>query len=361
MTSFKRYISQNLFTLFLSTIIAITAGFYSCLFQEPKTWEIATWVIIAFLVLFITTSIAANFLQKIIPIRKRIFSYSLYSIATLAACNLFIFPATFLLTGSTTEDNKHSICCETPLEYGATEYQIEKFTLADGVTISGWYIPSSTQKGSLIILIHGHYNDRRGTSEWAKILIKAGYGIYMYDQRGNGESEGVLDYLHTNFSADLLDIRKQLATKYSIKRFGAVGLSMGAHTLINAFSQDKSAFQAVWLDGLWPQAVKDLDVFCPEVLMYSNLDMVTQIIVTNPPPKVEPLLDILSQNDGTKIMVVAAGAEDMETSTGRKLASAKSNTVDNWIIPKSLHLTGIYDASDEYQKKLLRFFKALEE
>lgn len=359
MSALKKHLSQNLFTLLLSLIGAITSANYSCLFQHPKPWEIVLWAMTAFIIFYLATYFANKFFREINSITKKLVSYSLYAITTLLACNLFIFPAIFLLTGQTVEDNKHSICCETPLEYGATKFQSVKFKLADGVTISGWYIPPSVEKKSLIILIHGHYADRRATREWAKSLVTAGYGIYMYDLRGHGESGGVLDYVHSNFSADLLDIRKKIENQFSIKKFGAVGLSMGAHTLINALNQDEAAFQVVWLDGLWPQAPKDLDAFRPAIWMYSNLDSVTQIIFKNPAPKLEPLLDILIKNKTTRIMVVAAGADDIESNTGHKLATAKSNLIDNWVVPNALHLNGIFITPEEYKQKMLHFFNDL--
>lgn len=359
MTVLKQYISKNLFSLLLSILAAIFAGFYSCMFQHPTIWVIALWVVITFAAFYTTTYFTAKYLQKIHSIKINFFSYSLYTTAIILITGAFIFPAVFLLTGPTVEDNKHSICCETPLEYGATEYEPVKFKMKDGIVISGWYIPASIHKDSLIILIHGHYADRRATREWAKHLIKAGYGIYMYDLRGHGESEGVLDYIHSDFAVDLLEVRKQLELKYSINKFGAVGLSMGAHAVINAVSQDYTAFQFTWLDGLWPQAPKDVDVFHHEVWMYTNFDWVIQIIFKDPALKVRSLLDILTENKTTKIMVVAAGAEDGETSAGRKLATVENKLVDNWMIPKAVHLNGISIAPDEYQKKLLAFFEPL--
>ena len=359
MTRLKLYFLQNLFTLILSAIGAITAILYSCFFLTPPLWISMLWVLTTFFIFYLTTHIIVKFLRKTNPVHTKVFSYSLYTITTLFICNLFIFPTVFLLTGDMIEDNKHSICCETPLEYGAADYQNLNFTMKDGVIISGWYIPPAIHKNSLIILIHGHYADRRATREWAKTLIKAGYGIYMYDTRGHGESEGVLDYIHSNFSTDLLDIREKLANQYSIKKFGAVGLSMGAHTLINTVAKNNDAFSAVWLDGLTPQAPKDLDEFRLEIWLYSNLEIVTQILFKNPAPKWEPLLDILTENKITKIMVVAAGAEDKETSTGRKLAIAKSNLIDNWIIPSAHHLNGFSVAPNEYKQKLLDFFNIL--
>lgn len=357
----KQHASKNLFTLLLSSSLAIAAGFYSGMFQHPTICEATLWVTITFITCSIATYFTVTYIRKIHAPATKIFSYLLYTTTIILITGVFIFPAAFLLTGPIVEDNKHSICCETPLEYGATNYQTVKFTMKDGITISGWYIPPSTHKNSLIILIHGHYTDRRATREWAKHLIKAGYGIYMYDLRGHGESEGVLDYIHSDFAVDLLEVRKQLGTTYPIKKFGAVGLSMGAHALINAISQNSTAFQYAWLDGLWPQAPKDVDVFHHEVWMYTNFDWVTQIIFKDPALKVRSLFDILTENKTTKIMVVAAGAEGGETSAGRKLATVKNDLVNNWIIPGALHLNGISVAPDEYKQKLLTFFKTIQD
>ena len=59
--------------------------------------------------------------------------------------------------------NIHSICCETPLEYGAAKFDHVNLKTNDGATIAGWYVEPTSQYGKVIILIHGYGYDRRGT------------------------------------------------------------------------------------------------------------------------------------------------------------------------------------------------------
>ena len=68
------------------------------------------------------------------------------------------------------------------------EVQDVKFEGGDGLRMSGWEVPS--QNGVIIILLHGYGGNRVNMLWHAKQLVKAGYGVLLYDERASGESEG---------------------------------------------------------------------------------------------------------------------------------------------------------------------------
>lgn len=93
-----------------------------------------------------------------------------------------------------TQPSQHSICCETPLDYGAAEYELVEIQTDDGIILSGWYVPPNKTPGAVIELLHGSHGDRRGTAWHARLLIEEGYGVLLYDQRAMGESTVDMNY-----------------------------------------------------------------------------------------------------------------------------------------------------------------------
>ena len=69
-------------------------------------------------------------------------------------------------------------------------FQVEEvsFPGGDNLKLAGWYAPPA--KGATIILLHGYGGNRANMIWHANILVKAGYGVLMYDERASGESEG---------------------------------------------------------------------------------------------------------------------------------------------------------------------------
>ena len=66
---------------------------------------------------------------------------------------------------------------------GAPHENVE-FTTSDGLRLKGWYVPS--RNGAAVIAFAG----RRDTQLRARMLVRHGYGVLLFDRRGEGESEG---------------------------------------------------------------------------------------------------------------------------------------------------------------------------
>ena len=58
------------------------------------------------------------------------------------------------------------------------------FTTRDGLALEGWYIPS--RNGAAVISFPG----RKGPQRQARMLARHGYGVLLFDRRGEGRSEG---------------------------------------------------------------------------------------------------------------------------------------------------------------------------
>src|SRR6185503_17455940 len=58
------------------------------------------------------------------------------------------------------------------------------FTTDDGLELHGWYVPSKNR--AAVIAFPG----RKGPQRPARMLIRHGYGVLLFDRRGEGESDG---------------------------------------------------------------------------------------------------------------------------------------------------------------------------
>ena len=64
-----------------------------------------------------------------------------------------------------------------------TPYEDVAFTTSDGLA-QGWYVPSKNR--AAVISFPG----RKGPQRQARMLARHGYGVLLFDRRGEGESEG---------------------------------------------------------------------------------------------------------------------------------------------------------------------------
>src|SRR5690349_13997322 len=65
-----------------------------------------------------------------------------------------------------------------------------RFTAADGVRLHGWLIPGRTP--TTLLYSHGNAGNIGGRVSIARLLVdQLGVGVFLYDYRGYGRSEGV--------------------------------------------------------------------------------------------------------------------------------------------------------------------------
>lgn len=76
-------------------------------------------------------------------------------------------------------------------------YERVSFTTADGLRLVGWYVPS--RNGAAVIAVPG----RSGPVEHARMLPRQGYGVLLFDRRGEGESEGDFNAFGWGGDADI--------------------------------------------------------------------------------------------------------------------------------------------------------------
>ena len=138
----------------------------------------------------------------------------------------------------------HTARAEVPPAELGTAYEEVEFTTSDGLLLKGWYIPSTN--GAAVIAFPG----RSGPQKQARMLASHGYGVLLFDRRGEGESEGDPNGFGWGGERDLDAAAAYLQSRPDVDptRIGAIGLSVGGEMLIRAAAHS-DAFAAVVSEG----------------------------------------------------------------------------------------------------------------
>jgi len=69
------------------------------------------------------------------------------------------------------------------------EFESVHFEAADGVKLSGWFIPSDSARG-VILFCHGNAGNISHWLESIQVFHRLGLAVFIFDYRGYGQSEG---------------------------------------------------------------------------------------------------------------------------------------------------------------------------
>jgi uncharacterized protein len=120
--------------------------------------------------------------------------------------------------------------------------------------VHGWMVPS--RNGSVVILLHGAGANRAQMLPEAAILVRAGYGVLLFDWPGSGESKGHAAWGQPERQA-LLAATNWLGTEPSVRRgrVAALGFSMGGAILAQVAAHEPR-LKAVILEGTYARSTE---------------------------------------------------------------------------------------------------------
>ena len=141
-------------------------------------------------------------------------------------------------------------------ELGAAYEQVA-FETADGLTLKGWYVPS--RNGAAVIAAPG----RAGSQKPARMLVRHGYGVLLFDRRGEGESQGDPNAFGWDASNDMRAAVAFLQRRPDVDngRIGGIGLSVGGETLLQT-AAESNGLKAIVSDGAGARSIRE-DVTLP--------------------------------------------------------------------------------------------------
>jgi hypothetical protein len=124
-------------------------------------------------------------------------------------------------------------------------YENVSFRSSDGLRLEGWYIPS--KNGAAVIAFPG----RKGPQRQARMLARHGYGVLLFDRRGEGKSEGEPNSWGWGGTKDVEGAVAYLQGRPDVERgrIGGLGLSVGGEMMLEEAASDGTSLAAVVSEG----------------------------------------------------------------------------------------------------------------
>jgi hypothetical protein len=230
------------------------------------------------------------------------------------------------------------------------------FTTSDGLRLQGWYIPS--RNGAAVVDFPG----RLGTQAAARMLARHGYGVLLFDRRGEGRSEGGGNMLGWGGDKDIIAAVDWLKKRPDVdpRRIGGIGFSVGGELMLEAAAKDPD-LAAVVSDGAGARQMleekKSLGggtfwAMSPAFVLLNGSaavfsDTAPPATLTDLVPRIgpRPLLFIWAPDGGN--------ATEVLTPEYHRVAGPNASL---WAIPHAKHIKGIEAQPREYERRVVAFF-----
>ncbi|MEW5807152.1 MAG: hypothetical protein AB1756_07395 [Acidobacteriota bacterium] len=240
------------------------------------------------------------------------------------------------------------------------------FKSADGILLSGWFIPG-VKKGPVLILCHKLGSSKSSLLNIAIPLQMDGYNIFLFDFRNSGDSKGTASSFGILEARDILGAVDYLITRNDIdaNRIGILGVEMGAYAAVLAACERKN-IRAIAMDSLYP----DLKYYFTRKLFgdsefggkyLSPIPLFLYSIYFGTEPSAQKASSKLrTLQDRDLLFIVGMGDRKMMNST-RAIYGSLRETIDsekNLIELPSSESAELYgEDKKNYDEKVLSFFQ----
>jgi pimeloyl-ACP methyl ester carboxylesterase len=238
-------------------------------------------------------------------------------------------------------------------------YEQVAFTTEDGLRLAGWFIPS--RNGATIVAVPGANSDRTDVAEHAAMLARHGYGVLLFDPRGNGESEGDPNHFGWHATKDVRAALEFLRGRPDVDptRIGALGLSMGGEAVLQTTSQDTS-IRAIVAEGAGARSLDEV-LLQPGVAKWIALPQTWLAYTTAgflsraaPPPSLKELVPLIAPRP--LLLIYAAGSEQAgEARLNPIYYEAAREPKEICAIPDTGHTEGIIAHPTDYEVRVIAF------
>ncbi len=242
------------------------------------------------------------------------------------------------------------------IDLGTDRVEDVTFKTEDGLELEGSYVPS--RNGAAVIVAFG----RKGSQKHARMLIRHGYGVLIFDRRGEGESDGDPNsYAWSDGVKDLDAAVAFVARRPDVdrRRIGALGLSVGGESLLQAAARNH-AFRAVVSEGASTRSSGELasvpGTSAPVVFGTAVTTLGTAIFSNaTPPPHLIDLVDEIAPR-GVFFIHSHDGTAGEERRFNPAFYRAAGTPKQIWEVPNSGHVGGIDARPREYEARVSAFF-----
>jgi dienelactone hydrolase len=228
------------------------------------------------------------------------------------------------------------------------------FKTADGLRLRGWYVPS--KNGAAVIAFPG----RAGTQKPARLLARHGYGVLLFDRRGEGESDGDPNawgwssYRDVDAAVRFLQRRPDVTEN----RIGGVGLSVGGEMMLEAAARSHG-LRAVVSEGAGERSINELLDFTgtakwEQVPSYAALTAGIALFSDQlPPPSLKQLIPRIAPTP--VFLIYGEHGQDGERNLNPTYYESARPPKQIWQVPGSGHVGGIDAHPAEYERRVVAF------
>jgi dienelactone hydrolase len=272
---------------------------------------------------------------------------ALIVVGILVVAQLVLFPValSYVIT--------HVARAHVPAANLGAPYEPVELTTSDGLRLRGWYIPS--RNGAAVISFPG----RASSQTRAKMLARHGYGVLLFDRRGEGESEGDPNLLGWQGERDVHAAVAYLRGRPDVdpERIGGIGLSVGGEMMIEAAAESPS-LKAIVSEGASGRSVRDIlanpDTSWTEVLGMGVMTAATALFTDDLPPA--DLQGLVPKISGATFFVYGEEGQPAERPANEAFYAAARGPKELWEVPGSGHMKGIEAQPAEYERRVVGFF-----
>jgi hypothetical protein len=240
-----------------------------------------------------------------------------------------------------------------PVDLG-TDYENVEFATSDGLSLKGWYIRS--RNGAAVISFPG----RASSQKRAKMLARHGYGVLLFDRRGEGESEGDPNLFGWQGERDIHAAVDFLQRRPDVEpeRIGGIGLSVGGEMMIEA-AAESPALKAIVSEGASSRSVRD-ELANPgggwQELIGNAFATAATAIFSNslPPASLKSLAPKIAPR--SVFFVYGEHGQPAEEPANGAFYLAAGRPKAIWKVPGSGHIGGIDAQPAEYERHVIAFF-----
>ena len=234
-------------------------------------------------------------------------------------------------------------------------YEEVNFKSADGVKLSGWFIPNNKTK-SAIIVMHGYPADKANLLGVAEFLAKD-FNVFLFDFRSFGKSDGKYTTAGYLERKDLLGALNYLEREKNLTKIGLYGFSLGGAV---ALMTNHKNVKAIVADSAYAELSHMVEhmygiffVFKYPLAyltkLYGLLFLGINIDDVNPVDNIKnvevPILIIHAKNDS-----------QIPVNEAQSLHEANKKS-ELWIVENADHGMAHFANSKEYEQKVSEFFR----
>lgn len=243
------------------------------------------------------------------------------------------------------------------LEKTALQFREVTFKSHDGLSLFGRFLPGRNR--TTILLVHDLGQAGQDMLFYAEILANAGFGIFMFDLRAHGSSDGDTSTNGICEAEDVAGAVNYLLHRIDVngQRIGALGIGLGAQALLRGALQVEN-IRAMVLEGLEPSALRDHGgrqqplirrLGMPgKWLFYTFHQWMCGCRGTG-------VLDAIGHLAPRPLLLIASGSQDIYFN--RLFYEAAGEPRELWEVPRGEHGAAILADSHAYIQRITEFFQ----